>query len=171
MADNNPDHYTKDYGDPEVHSKLLMDWHKAPPAAIVVHTDPAPRDPIRTSGYSLIPPEPMGEVARVFQIGAEKYEPRGWEKGLPWSDVVDRIHKHLGRWMRGEKFDLEDGQHNLASVAWAALVLMEFEKTHPETDDIHPKAPDENPFSVRVARRRRQQKMNEALAAIDDGGA
>lgn len=95
------------------------------------------RDPIRTSGYSLIPPEPQGEVARVFQIGADKYEPRGWEKGLPWSDVVDRIHKHLGRWMRGEKYDLEDGQHNLASVAWAALVLMEFEKTHPECDDIH----------------------------------
>lgn len=98
-----------------------------------------PRDPVRTSGYSLIPPEPLGEVARVFQIGAEKYEPRGWEKGLPWSDVFDRIGKHLGRWQRGEKYDLEDGQHNLASVAWAALVLMEFENTHPELDDIHPR--------------------------------
>src|SRR4051812_11886965 len=31
------------------------------------------KDPIRTSGYSLIPPEPLGELARVFQIGAEKY--------------------------------------------------------------------------------------------------
>lgn len=95
------------------------------------------RDPIRTSGYSLIPPEPLGELARVFQIGADKYTPRGWEDGMPWSDVVDRIFRHLGRWVRGEKFDLEDGQHNLASVAWAALVLMEFEKTHPEQDDVH----------------------------------
>lgn len=101
----------------------------------------AASDPIRTNGYYLIPPEPLGEVARVFQIGAVKYEPRGWEKGMPWSDIVDRIFRHYGRWSRGEKFDLEDGQHNLATVAWAALVLMEFEKTHPELDDVHPAAP------------------------------
>lgn len=107
-----------------------------------------PRDPVRTSGYSLIPPESLGEVARVFQIGADKYEPRGWEKGLPWSDIFDRIGKHLGRWQRGEKYDLEDGQHNLASVAWAALVLMEFEKTHPEKDDIHPPRPAEQSDQV-----------------------
>src|SRR6266705_1307416 len=94
-------------------------------------------DPIRTNGYYLIPREPLGEIARVFQIGAEKYEVRDWEKGLPSSDVVDRIFKPSGCWSRGEKFDPEDGQHNLASVAWAALVLMEFEKTHPEMDDVH----------------------------------
>lgn len=141
MADNNPAHYTQDFGQ-SMRPKPTgnTEYRPASPEAGIT-VSPAtvnqPKDPIRTSGYYLIPPEPLGEVARVFQIGAEKYEPRGWEAGLPWSDIVDRIFKHFGRWSRGEKFDLEDGQHNLASVAWAALVLMEFEKTHPEMDDVH----------------------------------
>lgn len=129
---------TRDFGNPErlfTETELREEEKRLYPDSPSVL--PPKRDPIRTSGYSLIPPEPMGEVARVFQIGAEKYEPRGWEKGLLYSDVVDRIFKHLGRWTRGEKYDLEDGQHNLASVAWAALVLMELENTHPECDDVH----------------------------------
>lgn len=94
-------------------------------------------DATKVKGFSLIPQEPLAELARVYQIGADKYAPRGWEKGMPFSEVVDGLYRHLGQWLRGEKFDAADGQHHLASVAWRAFALMEYERTHPEMDDVH----------------------------------
>lgn len=129
-AEKSTKDFNKDFSLPRRESGALVGL---PP----IDKQPTEADPIRTRGYYLIPSEPLGEVARVFQIGAEKYEPRGWEKGFAWSEAADRIFKHFGYWSRGEKFDKDDGQHNLASVAWGALILMEFERTHPELDDIH----------------------------------
>lgn len=126
--------FGKDFGLPHHGS---ADGKSIEAGSVALDPSAPPSDPARNGGYYLIPPEPLGEVARVFDIGAKKYEPRGWEKGLPWSDVLNRAYRHLLRWQRGEKFDLDDGQHNLASVAWAALVLMEYERTHPELDNVH----------------------------------
>lgn len=85
--------------------------------------------------YDLIPVRPLAEVARVYTIGAAKYEPRGWEKGMAWGRIWGAMLRHSMRWWGGEKFDPVDGQHHLASVAWCALALMEYEETHPELDD------------------------------------
>jgi hypothetical protein len=85
--------------------------------------------------YDLIPVEPLREVARVFTIGARKYEPRNWEKGLGYGRVFAAMMRHAQAWWGGEVNDPEDGQHHLSSVAWCALVLMELERTHPEGDD------------------------------------
>jgi len=43
--------------------------------------------------------------------------------------------RHIEAFRRGESVDPDDGQHPLASVAWCAFTLMEFERTHPELDD------------------------------------
>lgn len=85
--------------------------------------------------YDLLPVLPLAEVANVFTIGAKKYDDRNWEKGLKWGRVFGAMMRHAWAWWRGETHDKEDGQHHLASVAWCALVLMEFERTHGELDD------------------------------------
>lgn len=85
--------------------------------------------------FDLIPAAPLEEVARVYTIGAGKYADRNWELGLQWGRVFAALMRHAWKWWRGERFDLKDGQHHLASVAWCALALMEFEHTHPELDD------------------------------------
>ena len=85
--------------------------------------------------YDLLPPGPLAEVARVYTIGAGKYEDRNWEKGLKWGRVFAAMMRHAWAWWRGEKFDPIDGQHHLASVVWCALALMEYETTHTELDD------------------------------------
>lgn len=85
--------------------------------------------------FDLIPPRPLEELARVYTIGAAKYADRGWEKGLRWGRVFAAMMRHAWSWWRGERTDPVDGQHHLASVAWCALALMEYERTHPELDD------------------------------------
>jgi hypothetical protein len=85
--------------------------------------------------YDLIPAQPLDELARVYTIGAGKYADRDWEKGLKWGRVFAAMMRHAWKWWRGERHDPEDGQHHLASVAWCAFALMEFERTHPELDD------------------------------------
>jgi hypothetical protein len=90
----------------------------------------------KLGGFWLIPTHPFRELVRVFAIGASKYHARGWEAGMEWSRIFDAMNRHILAWLDGERFDPTDGQHHLASVAWAALVLMEYERTHPEFDDL-----------------------------------
>jgi len=116
----------------------------------------------------LLPVRPFLEVIFVFTMGAVKYADRNWEKGLQWSRVFGAMMRHGWNFWLGEKYDREclntdcrkylpkeatfdrfmacphcgtggKRQHHLASVAWNALALMEFEETHPELDD-RPKA-------------------------------
>jgi hypothetical protein len=84
--------------------------------------------------YDLFP-RSLALVAQVFTIGGVKYKDRNWELGLAWGRVFAAMMRHAWAWWWGEKYDPVDKQHHLASVAWCALVLMEFETTHPELDD------------------------------------
>lgn len=84
--------------------------------------------------YELFPPS-LAEVAKVFTIGAKKYGDRNWEKGLAWGRVFSAMMRHAWAWWWGETNDPQDGQHHLASVAWAALVLMHYENTDTGIDD------------------------------------
>jgi hypothetical protein len=85
--------------------------------------------------FDLLPVRPLRELARVYSIGAKKYTDRNWEAGLKWGRVYAALQRHAWAWWGGEELDPVDGQHHLASVAWCALALMEFERTHPELDD------------------------------------
>lgn len=86
--------------------------------------------------YDLIPPYPLQEVARVFTIGAEKYEDWNWRKGMNWHRVLRALMSHVEAWRLGERLDKEDGQHHLASVVWCAMVLMEYEQYEIGTNDL-----------------------------------
>src|SRR5882757_9406224 len=85
--------------------------------------------------FDLLPVKSLERLAEVYTIGAKKYTDRNWEKGLKWGRVFAAMMRHSWKWWRGETFDAVDGQHHLASVAWCAFALMEYELTHPELDD------------------------------------
>ena len=85
--------------------------------------------------YDLIPVYPLAEVARVYTIGSKKYGDNNWRSGIAYSRIVAALMRHLEAWRAGRSVDPDDGQHPLASVAWCALTLMEYEITHPEFDD------------------------------------
>lgn len=102
--------------------------------------------------FDLIPVVPLEELARVYTLGAVKYADRNWEKGLDYSRVYGALQRHATAWWKGERdHEVVPGQraHHLASVAWCALALMEYERTHPERDDrvkVHPLGCNELPI-------------------------
>jgi hypothetical protein len=83
----------------------------------------------------LLPVRPLLLLADVYTRGAKKYAAENWRLGLSWSRVVGALERHVLAWKAGEQCDPQDGQHHLASVAWCALTLMEYEITHKELDD------------------------------------
>jgi Domain of unknown function (DUF5664) len=85
--------------------------------------------------YDLIPAYPLERLAEAYTIGAIKYADRNWEKGLTFGRVFSAMMRHAWGWWRGEMMDPLDRHHHLASVAWYAFALMEYEHRHTGTDD------------------------------------
>ncbi|KKM97371.1 hypothetical protein LCGC14_1168660 [marine sediment metagenome] len=117
------------------------------------------KDKIR---FDLIPPWPFFLLGQVYTIGANKYGDDNWKKGMSWMRMVGSMKRHLEAFIMGESMDPEDGQHHLASVAWGAFALMEYELFRPEFDDrpvnvlaiaraLYEKAQENNPAATHPA--------------------
>jgi len=83
----------------------------------------------------LIPVYPLQELAKVYTIGAAKYNDRNWEAGLEFGRVYAAMLRHATSWWNGEECDPQDGQHHLASVAWCAFALLEYLHRNTGKDD------------------------------------
>jgi len=81
--------------------------------------------------FDLISPIGLRRLAAIYDEGAKKYGDNNWRKGLPFSDVLHHALNHLNLWQSGDR--TED---HLAKVAWGMFAIMEFEKTHPDQNDI-----------------------------------
>lgn len=78
--------------------------------------------------YSLVPVEPLREVARVLTFGAVKYEPNNWQKVPdPIRRYTDAMLRHIEAWRGGETFDKESGVHHLAHAICDAMFILYFE--------------------------------------------
>ena len=109
-----------------------------PTAAITEETTPAIKFDNDKPRYDLIPPEALDGLARLYGLGAGKYDDRNWEKGLAWSRVFAAMMRHAWKWFRGEDYDREDGQHHLLSVIWCAMALYTYFVRAVGTDDRSP---------------------------------
>lgn len=85
--------------------------------------------------YDLLPPNALSELVAVYTMGAKKYAPRNWEKGLRWGRVFAALMRHAWAWWGGEKCDKESGLNHMAHVAWCALALVEYGQTNKGQDD------------------------------------
>ena len=79
--------------------------------------------------YDLIPPEFMDAIAKMYGMGACKYGEGNWEKGngLGYMRMFAAMMRHGWAFIRGERYDPEDGQHHLLSVAWYAIAMFTFD--------------------------------------------
>lgn len=83
----------------------------------------------------LIPPEWIWSLGIVLSKGATKYEPRNWEKGMPWSKAIGPLFRHVLKFIGGETYDKETGCHHMAMAAWNCLALMSYDLRGLGTDD------------------------------------
>lgn len=84
----------------------------------------------------LMPPDALMELGRVYGVGAKKYAPRNWERGMRLSKVLGPLMRHLFRWQMGQDRDEESGQLHLAHVAWNALALLTYALRGIGEDDV-----------------------------------
>lgn len=85
--------------------------------------------------FALVPVWPRSEVARVYGMGARKYDPDNWRKGYPWSWSLSALHRHIAKFEAGESLDPESQYHHLAHAAFHLNTLMEFDRLQLGTDD------------------------------------
>lgn len=83
----------------------------------------------------LIPPSLLIALAEVLKKGAEKYEPRNWERGMDYSKCYACLLRHLLAWWGGEDLDKESGLHHLKHVACNTAFLLEYLESYPKGDD------------------------------------
>ena len=114
--------------------------------------------------YDLIPWFGHKELARVFTIGAKKYGDSNWRGGFKWGRVVRALQSHFEKWRSGEKYDLEDGQLHLSSVAWCAYVLMEFEQFKIGEDDRIKYVIPKNHKTKTSFKRKKMQKVLDSIS-------
>ena len=67
----------------------------------------------------LVPGDAILEVAKHFEGGIPIYGARNWEKGIPLSEILNSLERHLQQ----EKMGLTDEPHARALV-WNALVYL-----------------------------------------------
>lgn len=84
--------------------------------------------------YDLIPSYGLEEVNKVLTRKLTKYTRNEWKYGIPWSDVLSSLKKHLGEYEKGNDFTREK-LLNIAEVATNALILSEYYTTYPQGDD------------------------------------
>lgn len=103
--------------------------------ALGVLGDKGRKDDAGKLRFDLIPVYPLEELARVYTLGAGKYDDHNWRKGFKWGRIFAAMCRHAWAWWRCERNDAQDGQLHLASVAWCAFALMEFERFKIGEDD------------------------------------
>lgn len=84
--------------------------------------------------FDLIPPHGITEVSKVLTEKLAKYNMNEWKNGLPWSEVLSSLKKHLAEFEVGNDFD-SNGNLNMAHVAMNALIICEYFRIYPQGDD------------------------------------
>lgn len=85
--------------------------------------------------HDLVPPYAQEQYAKVITLGAEKYAPRNWERGMSWTGILASLERHILAFKRGEDYDPETGLLHLAHAMCNVAFLLEFYKTYPQGDD------------------------------------
>ena len=92
------------------------------------------------AGWHLLPYDAVDEVIKVLDFGAQKYEPRNWERGMAWSRLFAATVRHLTGWWMAKITDHDgrDPESELSHLAHAAcdvLFLLAYELRGTDNDD------------------------------------
>jgi hypothetical protein len=85
--------------------------------------------------WDLMPWDALAEVAAVLNLGAEKYEPWNWSKGMPYGRLFSSAQRHLIAFWAGQDDDAETGESHIAHAAANLLFLLAFITQQSGTDD------------------------------------
>lgn len=84
------------------------------------------RESLGVPYFRQVPLEAIAAGAASLEYGAQKYDNRNWEKGLPWQQMIDSLKRHIDDFERGKNYDDgEDGSelHQVCMIMASAMML------------------------------------------------
>jgi len=94
--------------------------------------------------FGLIPKDALVEIARVYHVGAQKYEKNNWLNDMNYSQMMEPLERHYMQWSMGNTTDPDTKCHHLSQVIWNAIALLTYELRGLGVDDRHKLPIDEN---------------------------
>lgn len=79
--------------------------------------------------HGLIPFLALDTLAKVYGMGAAKYDDNNWRKGYNWSLCYDAMQRHLLAFWSGEELDPESQLPHLGHAMWHCAALLEFSQS------------------------------------------
>ena len=101
-----------------------------PPAA-----EPVGRKNHKPVRIDLLPPDALFELGRVFDFGADKYEPNNYRHGYAYSLSMAALLRHVFQFQAGEDNDEESGHSHLAHAAFHCLAIIQNQLDHGDRFD------------------------------------
>jgi len=95
--------------------------------------------------YDLISPIGLRRLAETYALGAGIYGDRNWEKGQPFSVLLNHARDHINEFIavqRGVQSAMKTlapgalQEDHLAHAAWNIFALMHFQETMPKMNDV-----------------------------------
>lgn len=71
--------------------------------------------------WSYVHFQSMEPMVRVLMFGAQKYEPRNWQRGLNKEEILESMQRHLAKMMDGEENDPESGLSHIGHIMCNAM--------------------------------------------------
>jgi hypothetical protein len=72
-------------------------------------------------------PEFLIEMANVCGFGDNKHKDTHWTQGLPWSEVLGAVKRHIAAFELGSEINVDDGgNHHLAHAATGLMFLFHY---------------------------------------------
>lgn len=84
--------------------------------------------------WTLIDFDSLEDMTRVLEFGSKKYSAHNWKQGLPTTEIVESMMRHLHAYLRGENIDPESSLPHTGHILCNAMFLAYMEKYKPEFD-------------------------------------
>lgn len=79
-------------------------------------------DPTGKGRFDLISPFALKRLAKVYEKGAIARGDRNWEKGMPYSRLIDSALRHINQYAAGE-----GDEDHIAHAAWNLFAILHFD--------------------------------------------
>jgi diadenosine tetraphosphatase ApaH/serine/threonine PP2A family protein phosphatase len=136
--------------------EMSKEWNKSETGAM--------REAIGVPYFRQLPLEALAAGAAALEYGANKYDNRNWEKGLPYQQMIDSLKRHIEDFERGRDYDDAEGGSGLPHVALimsSAMMLTASVIRGIGQDDRLP-AVDENAMTAKEAAKWIQKTLDDA---------